>query len=149
MQRKKERQASVKERLEKQLVANTKNTKEGIVPLTPTDTTRIKSELKALTLYLEGKKKTKIVVTDGKEQAKGDKWFIDIYSISMSKVKRSERRKNKGKSRKKMRTSRTKAFLKSVTVQPGLIQAYREGRMGISPKSHSFSLRKEEPSYFN
>jgi len=149
MVRKKERQASVKDRLEKQLVANTKTTKEGVIELTPTDITRIKNELKALQFYLEGKKKAKTVVVDGKEQPKGDKWFIDIYSISMSKVKHSERRKNKGKSRKKMRNTRTKSFLKSVTVQPGLIQAYREGRMGISPKSHSFSLRKEEPVYFN
>ena len=78
-----------------------------------------------------------------KEQPK-ERWFIDIFTIHMGYVKNSERRKNKGKSRKKMKKTRTTTFLKSVVSQPGMIQQFKDGKMGISPKSHSFRFRKEE-----
>lgn len=147
MKQKEKRQSSVKDRLEKQLASGTKMTKEGEVPLEDKDKTRIKKELEIVKARLSGEKKKRATKVEGQSKdSKGDKWFIDIFTVSFSRVKHSERRKAKGKSRKKTRTVKTVSFFKSVTVQPGLIQAYREGRMGISPKSHSFRMRKEEVS---
>ncbi len=146
---KKVRQANAKKALEAQLLAGVKVVKElGVhkaAPLTPEDIARIKAEILILNDRLGGKKKKKQrKVVAGVEQEKGDRWFIDIYSISFSRTKHSARRgKGKGASRKKSRTVKTKTFLKAVVCQSGSIQAYREGRMGLSPKSHSFSLRKE------
>ncbi len=107
---------------------------------------RIKTELGLLLHYLSGgKKKKKQTIVDGVERVE-DRWYIDIFRISYSKVKRSERRKNKGKSRKKLRTLKSVSFVKTVVLQPGMMQAYRDGRMGISPREHSFRTRKDEPS---
>lgn len=74
-----------------------------------------------------------------------DRWFIDIYTIKYGYMKNSERRKNKGKSKKKMRRVKTVSFIKSIIAQPGMIQSFKEGKMGISPKSHTFKMRKDEP----
>lgn len=111
---------------------------------------RMKREANTLSDILSGKKKEK-VDDKGKTviEAPKDKWFIDTYAIHLGYVKNSDRRKNKGKSRKKMRKTRSTTFVKSVVMQPGMMQAYREGRMGISPRQHSFRARKEEPNYFN
>lgn len=111
----------------------------------------IEKDIKILKDRLAGikkpvKTKSGAVVVNGKKE---DRWFIDIYNISYSRVKRSERRKNKGKSRKKMRTQKTVSLLKTVTAQDGMITSYREGRMGLSPKNHKFILRRDVPSYFN
>lgn len=108
---------------------------------------RIKKEMTVLKERLEGKKKKKIDKEGAPVQEK-ERWFIDIHAIHLSYVKNSERRKNKGKSRKKLKKVRTTAFVKSVVAQPGMIQNYREGKMGISPRTHSFRMRKEEPNYF-
>lgn len=143
----KQRREGVKERLESQLLSGVKQTKEGEKPLEDTDTQRIKREISLLGDRIAGKKKAVKVVKVGEVEEKKDKWFIDIFSISLGTTKHSERRKNKGKSRKKMRKTRSVSFFKSVVCQPGLIQAYREGRMGISPRSHSFRLRKDEPMF--
>ncbi len=149
MKQKEIRQVEVKNRLEKQLLSNSKVTKEGIVILEPKDAVRIEKEIETLKSRLAGEKKRKVVTTGPQKEAIGDKWFIDVYSISFSRTKHSDRRKAKGKSRKKTRTVKTTSLLKSVTLQPGMIQAYREGRMGLSPKSHTFRLRKEEITYKN
>lgn len=112
------------------------------------DLTRMEKEAKILSDILSGKKKT-VVNEKGelvKEESK-EKWYIDIYQIHLGYVKNSERRKNKGKSRKKMKKVRSTSFVRSVIMQPGMMQAYRDGKMGISPKNHSFRARKEEPAY--
>lgn len=114
-----------------------------MVPLTEHDETRIKIELKSLRDYLAGIKKKKILKKAEAEASKEDRWYIDIYSISMSSIKRSERKKNKGKSRKALKQVRSTSFLKSVVAQPGMIQNYKEGRMGLSPKSHVFKMRRD------
>ena len=72
--------------------------------------------------------------------------IIDIYTVTYGYIKRAERRKNKGKSTKKMKKHKSVSFLRSMIAQPGMIQSLREGRMGISPKTHTFRLRKEEIS---
>lgn len=146
---KQKRRKGAKDRLEAQLLSGVKRTKEGDVALSESDVKRIKAEIASLSDYLSGKKKTSKTVnqTDPKDNKPKEKWFIDIYAINLGTTRHSDRRKNKGKSRKKLRKTRSTTWVKTVTLQPGLVQAYREGRMGISPRSHSFRLRKEEPSY--
>lgn len=107
---------------------------------------REKKEIGILTDRLAGKRKIKRmkVNAEGQLVAEKDKYYLDIMTVSFSKVKHSDRRKNKGKSRKKMRNKKTVTLLKSVILQPGMLQSYREGRMGLSPKTHSFRIRKHE-----
>ena len=111
---------------------------------------QVEKEIQNLEDIVSGKKKEvkdekgAVVVAIPKER-----WFIDIHQIHMSYVKNSDRRKNKGKSRKKMRKMRAKSFVKSVVLQPGMLEQYRSGKMGISPKTHSFSARKEDIAFFN
>lgn len=83
---------------------------------------------------------TGTVVLDKKE----DRWFIDIYTLKYAATNRAARKKSKGKSRKKGRIVRSTSFLKSVVAQPGMISAYKDGKMGMSPKTHIFKMRKEE-----
>jgi len=149
--KKEERMKRAKSRLESQLLTGVKS-KGDIqdIPLTEKDKERIKEEITTIDDKLNNRKKAKV---DNKgntviEVAK-DKWFIDIYQIHLAYVKNSERRKLKGKSRKKLRKTRSTTFVKSVVMQPGMMQAYRDGKMGISPKNHSFRARKDEPNYFN
>lgn len=146
---KQKRRKGAKDRLEAQLLSGVKRTKEGDVPLTESDVKRIKAEIQSLSDYLSGKKKTSKATNqpDQKDAKPKEKWFIDIYQINFGSTKHSERRKNKGKSRKKIKKTRSTTWVKTVTLQPGLVQQYREGKMGISPRNHSFRLRKEEPSY--
>lgn len=139
------RRKKAKSRLEKQLEIECK------AEFTPLNVLRIEQEIKTLTDRLSGIKKPlkrdkdKIIVNGKKE----DRWWIDIYSISYARIKRTERKKNKGKSRKKMRTQKTVALLRSVVAQEGMITNYRDGRMGMSPKNHKFVLRREVPTYLN
>lgn len=149
------RRERAKERLKAQLEKGTKTEKvsqltlattgANQIPLTKEDITRIKKELVAL----DGKPRKKGATKkkqEGEVTEEKDKWFIDIYSISMSYVRNSERRKNKGKSKKKMKKVKNTAFVKSVVARPGLITQYKDGKMGISPKTHVFKMRKEEIS---
>lgn len=106
---------------------------------------RVEEEILSLKDKLSGKKK--MVVNEKGNlvvEVPKERWFIDIYTIHLGYIKNSERRKNKGKSRKKMKKIKTTSFVKSMVAQPGMIQSFREGRMGVSPKSHTFRLRKEE-----
>lgn len=96
---------------------------------------------------LSGKKKQNTV----KNKETGEvtpklRYFVDIYSIHLGYVKNSDRRKNKGKSRKKMRKVKNTTFVRSVVFQPGMVESFREGRMGVSPKTHTFRVRREEPT---
>ena len=119
------------------------------VPYTDKQKETMKKELETLTDRLSGiKKKREVKNEQTGEVIKKDRWFIDIYHIHMSSVKRSDRKKNKGKSRKKMRSVRSRTFVKSVVFQEGMMQSFRDGKMGISPKNHSFVARKEELSPF-
>lgn len=106
------------------------------------DRKRIEEELQNLRNSLENKKKKAKAGGDNKQK---DKWFIDIYSVQYGYVKRSDRRKNKGKSRKGLKKTKNVSLLKTVVAQDGMITAYKEGRMGLSPKTHAFKLRKDEP----
>jgi hypothetical protein len=118
--------------------------------LTDQDRERIKSEVKHLHDYLNGVKKVKKKKAAEAQSDKNDKWIIDIYTVTYGYVKNSERRKkaNKGKSKKKMKKVKTVSLIKSITAQPGMVRNYTEGRMGLSPKSHIFKLRRDVPSYF-
>jgi hypothetical protein len=113
-----------------------------LIPLTDKDIARIEAELQQL---LNPKIKQKL--KPGTAEI-ADKWYIDVYTIKYGYIKNSERRKNKGKSRKKMKRVKTVSFIKSMIAQPGMIQAFKEGRMGLSPKHHTFKLRREDPSNF-
>lgn len=147
---KQQRREGVLKRLKKQLVGGVKVVKDVEIPLEPRDKERIKKEISILNDRLAGKKKgVKELPKGAAPEAPKQKWFIDIYQIHLGYVKNSERRKNKGKSRKKMRKTRNVTFVKSVIMQEGMMQAYREGRMGISPKNHSFRARREEPTFIN
>lgn len=139
------------DRLVVQLESGKKMVKDTIQPLTPADVSRIKQEITNLEHYLSGKKKPrKRKLKEGEiEQPQGDKYWIEIFSISFSTIKRSDRRKNKGKSRKKMRIQRSVTFVKKVVMQPGLLQKYRQGIMGISPRNHSFRVKKDEEFTYN
>ena len=112
-----------------------------ISPLTEKDVERIERELESLT---NPRTKKKLIPGTTKIE---DKWYIDIYTIKYGYVKQSERRKNKGKSRKKMKRVKSSSLLRTVIAQTGMITAYKEGRMGLSPKQHSFKLRKEDISF--
>lgn len=116
-------------------------------PVEQTKLNRMEKEINILKDRLAGKDKKK-ATKEGVPLQEKERWFIDIYAIHLAYVKNSERRKNKGKSRKKLKKVRNTSFVKSVVAQPGMIQNYRDGKMGISPKFHSFRMRKEEPNYF-
>jgi len=107
---------------------------------------RINNEKTVLEDRLSGKKKV-VVIKDEKTGAVVPKqrWFIDIYSVHMSYVKNSERRKNKGKSKKKLKKVKSTSLIRSIIFQEGMIDSFRQGRMGISPKTHTFRIRREEP----
>lgn len=113
--------------------------------LTKEEKDSIKYEMTVVSAAIGRKKKGRKKQTgeQGQEQT-GDKYWIEIFSIHYSKIKHSDRRKNKGKSRKKLRVKKAKTFLKKVVLQPGLLQRYRDGVMGLSPKTHSFSIRRDE-----
>lgn len=129
------RQAAAKWRLEEQL-------RSGLHVEKDEDKSRIKQEISTLELRLNGHRKRKKVI-EGKKDTSN---IIDIYQISFSTTKHSERRKNKGKSRKKMRTVKNRTLVRSVKAREGDITAYKEGRMGYSPKNHVFVMRSEEES---
>jgi hypothetical protein len=127
--------------LQNQLKTGFCGTESAQIPMSDNDRKRIEFELDRL-LNPKAKKKAK---TEDKGPVKNpERWYIDIYSIKYGYIKNSERKKQKGKSRKKMKKVKTSSLLKSVVAQDGMITAYKEGRMGLSPKNHSFKLRKEE-----
>lgn len=109
-------------------------------PMSEKDRTRIEFELDRL---LNPKAKKKEVKIEGPVK-NPERWYIDIYAIKYGYMKNSERRKTKGKKRKALKRVKTTSLLKSVVAQDGMITAYKEGRMGLSPKTHAFKLRKEE-----
>lgn len=108
----------------------------------PKDQKRYVQEILNIKANLDGNKKVKVVSPSEKPD---DKWVIDIFSIKYGYVKQSQRRKNKGKSKKKMKRVKTSSLVKTVSNHPGLLDSYREGRMGMSPKTHTFRMRKIEP----
>lgn len=138
------RRESAIDRFQAQLGSKVKTVGTEKIPLTPLDITRIKQDI-TNTKNRIGKSNTRRAKkTLGALESKGDKWFIDIYTVTYGYVKRSERRKNKGKSTKKLKKKKTVSFLKSVVAQEGMITAMKEGRSGLSPKTHVFKLRREE-----
>lgn len=108
---------------------------------------RIQKEVNILHDRINNIKRPKKAKADGTQPA-GDRYFIDIFQINLAYVKNSERRKNKGKSKKKLKKQRSTVFVKSVVSQPGMMQRYRDGLMGVSPKNHSFRFRKDEPTFY-
>lgn len=120
-----------------------------IDPSFKTSLDRMKREEQILVDRLAGKKKVVVTKEGETVPVEKERWFIEIYSINLGYVKRTERKKNKGKSRKKMRKVKSVTFVKRVVAQPGMIQNFRDGKMGISPKSHTFRMIKEEPSFIN
>lgn len=113
--------------------------------LLPQDSKRILKEIITLEDRLSGKRKQQPKKSPTEVATReDDKWLIDIYSVKYGYVKQAERRKNKGKSKKKMKKVKSVSLLKSVKAHPGDILAYREGKRGLSPKDHVFKMRKEE-----
>lgn len=105
----------------------------------------VESQIGILNDRLNGIKKRKKKNRSEKEQVSEEKdWVIDIYNVVYGYAKRSERRKTKGKSRKSLKRTKNVSLLKTVKNKPGLITAYRDGKMGVSPKNHKFILRKIE-----
>ncbi len=149
--RKNARQQRAARRLSNQLDEGNKTAKDEkgelvSVPLSDSDRQRISTELSRLGDYVQGLKRAPKAINKKAEKPE-DKWFIDIYTVSTSYAKRSERRKTKGAKGKKIKRVKSKAFLKTVIAREGDAIAYREGRMGLSPKNHIFIARKESPSF--
>lgn len=141
------RRESAITRFEQQLGSKEKRVKDVMVPLTPLDITRIKTDITNTSNRIGKKKASRSKKRAGViADVKGERWIIEIYTVTYGYIKRSERKKNKGKSTKKMKKHKTVSFLRSMIAQPGMIQLLREGRMGVSPKTHTFRLRKEEVS---
>ena len=129
------------ERMKDQLTMGIKPDKSSpgaAIEMSDKDKQRLSNEIKALTDRLNGVKKkvNKEIVVEG------PKWYIDIFTVKYGWSK-----KERGK-KKKMKTKRVKqtSFVKSVTSRPGLLQRYKEGLEGISPKHHIFKLRRDEIS---
>lgn len=140
------RRMRAKKRLIITLDSGVKVNKDGSkAPLNEGDVKRISNEIQRLDHYIQGGKKEKKNQQGEVIEKEKDVYFIDIYSISTSYVKRSERKKNKGKSTKKLKQQKTVSFVRSVKSQPGMITAYKDGKMGLSPRTHKFQMRKEEP----
>lgn len=156
---KQRRQISALERLEKQLQSGMKSTFD-ILPdgtkwqcqaiLTEKDIKRIKSEIQTLKLSLQGIKKTRISKTTFEPvEVKKNTWVIDIFSIKYgyeSKAARKQAGKTRG-SRKKMKRVKRMTLVKSVSMIPGVLQKYKDGLMGISPKQHVFKARNTEVEF--
>lgn len=142
----KRREAAI-ERFKNELDSKEKRVKDVMVPLTPSDVTRIKTDITNTSNRIGKKKASRSKKRAGViDDNKGERWIIEIYTVTYGYIKRSERKKNKGKSTKKMKKHKTVSFLRSMVAQPGMIQSLREGRMGVSPKTHTFRLKKEEIS---
>ena len=116
--------------------------------LSEEDKLRITEEIRLLDYYLNGGKKARPQASSGDivEEKEKVRYFIDISSVSHGYVRRSVRKKNKGKSTKKLKAQKSVTFIRSVVARPGDILAYKEGRMGLSPKNHIFKIRREEIS---
>jgi hypothetical protein len=116
-------------------------------PETPMETKeRLKAHIAETIDALNGVKKVKKSKTTGEIVDKSyEGEFIEIYRVSYGYVRRTERKKLKGKgqSTKKLKTKRQKTLtlLRTVANRPGLLQRFREGKEGISPKHHTFSLK--------
>ena len=103
----------------------------------PSDNT----EIEILKQRLAGVKKSRKVATISK--AVEDNWYIEVYSVSYSKLRSSEakRLRKKGKSTKAVKKQRrTISLVKTVKARPGLIAAYKFGMTEFSPKNHIFKL---------
>ncbi len=156
---KKRRQISALERLEKQLQSGIKNfsfpTPDGkriteTSALSDKDITRIKREIQTLKSSLQGIKKTRVSKTTSEPvEVKKNHWVIDIFSIKYGYENKAAKRqagKVKG-SRKKMKRVKRMTLVKSVSMIPGILQKYKDGVMGISPKHHVFKARNTEVEY--
>lgn len=114
-------------------------------PYTPQEREEKEKQIKILEQRLAGvkRKKTKTTI----KRIEEDEWVIEIYSVKFGYIKNSERRKNKGKSGKKMKKVKTLSLTQTVKNRPGLILQYKNGLMGVSPKNHVFKLVKKEVGY--
>lgn len=147
MKTKQEKQTNALLKLEAKLASGKKvlkvdgKTTEHYTDLTIEDIEITKEQIQILKNRLEGIKKTKI---KSKKEVEADKYknkVIDIFTIKFGYVKKSERKKSKGKSRKGMKKVKTVTYLKSVPLKEGLFTAMKEGKAGISPKFHKFNIR--------
>lgn len=148
--RKQERRLGALKRLNEQLSSGVKTNKDGEQEkFTELDRDRMLKEAETLQQRLSGVRKNKKQKGSTEVESKEkDRWVIDIFAISMGYVKNSERRKNKGKSKKKMRKVKNSTHVKTIDAKPGVILLYRDGKMGISPRTHTFRMRKIEPFEF-
>lgn len=154
------RQISALERLEKQLQSGVKwnyiPDDQGVgfehvsYPLSDKDIKRIKAEIQTLKASLQGIKKTRISKTTSEPvEVKKNTWVIDIFSIKYgyeNKAAKKQAGKTKG-SRKKMKRVKKMTLVKSVSMIPGVLQKYKDGLMGISPKQHVFKARNTEVEF--
>lgn len=136
------------ERMQNQLLLGVKPEKingktTGIaVKMTDQDLKRLKSEIKLLSDRIAGVKKVKAVKSTGEAIEKANPWVIDIYSVKYGYASKAAKKASKGKSKKtKMKRVKSISLVKTVTSQPGMLQRYKDGLMGISPKNHVFKMR--------
>jgi len=142
------------ERLKTQLLLGTKKVKvngkttDAETPLTNADITRIKYEIDILSQRLSGttitrlKNQRKVKDSDIKEIKVNTK-VIDIYSVTYgygNKAAKKAAGKSRGK-RIKMKKIKRMGFVKSVQMLDGILDKYRQGKMGLSPKHHVFKTR--------
>jgi hypothetical protein len=127
--------------------ASRKNPEER--PLTDKEINEKKSQIDTLQRRLRGEKVVKKQVVNGKTVEKQDDGFsIEIYSVRYGYQSKAAARSAKGKKKKGMKKVKTMTLLQTVKNRPGLITAYKNGTMGISPKSHVFKMVKKEASTF-
>ncbi len=108
-------------------------------PYTEREIQEKKDQIEILNARLNGEKR----FSKNKKQQEvreEENWVIEIYKINFGYVKNSERRKLKGGSKKKLKKVKTMTLHQTVKNRPGLINQYKAGLMGISPKTHAFKM---------
>jgi hypothetical protein len=74
-----------------------------------------------------------------------DGYVIKIYSVKFGFVNKAAKKQTKGKSKavkKKMKKEKNDVLVQTVKNRPGLINRYKSGLMGYSPKNHTFKMVK-------
>jgi len=139
------------ERMQNQLLLGSRPEKQNgkttnnLVLMTEQDKKRLQKEITSLTNRINGVKK-KTIKKENAVEEKVNPWVIDIFSIKygyQNKAAKKIAKKSRG-SRKKMKRVKTMTLVKTVVLQKGLLQKYKDGLMGISPKNHVFKTRNTE-----
>lgn len=138
------------DRMSKQLKSGEKHQKingkttDVLIPLSKHDKNRLSQEIASLKRRISGDRVVKAKSTNNTslEENKYEGWVIDIYNVKFGYQNQADRKAaKKGGKRKKMKKKKTLTFLKSVNMKSGLLKKYKDGLMGISPKTHVFKIK--------